>query len=217
MNPVRAPSNSTICGESQRLSFGPLKSIEGQHDPKSEGGRVGGQRIPQPTDVVGGPVLGPDLFGPRTRRWSSPVKSTRTASTWSLANTPTCVSQPHAGTGQPHVAGFDAQGPVDIVDRRKKVVATTLAADLAKPDEVVNRRRQPKQGQPAKSLTAGDIAILEIDGQQLSVEITDVEDDPTYLGEDEELRELQITYRITEGHDRSGELGVTTLVEDERS
>ena len=115
------------------------------------------------------------------------------------------------------MAGFDAQGPVDIVDRRKKVVATTLAADLAKPDEVVNRRRQPKQGQPAKSLTAGDIAILEIDGQQLSVEITDVEDDLTYLGEDEELRELQITYRITEGHDRSGELGVTTLVEDERS
>ena len=53
-------------------------------------------------------------------------------------------------------------------------------------------------------------------GEQLSVEITDVEDDPTFLGEEGELRELQITYRITEGHDRSSELGVTTLVEDEK-
>ena len=105
---------------------------------------------------------------------------------------------------------------VDIVDRKKKLVATALAADLAKPVEVVNRRPQPEQGQPAKSLTAGDVAILEIDGEQLSVEITDVEDDPTYLGEEGELRELQITYRIADGHSRSGELGVTTLVEDEK-
>ena len=43
-----------------------------------------------------------------------------------------------------------------------------------------------------KALTAGDIATLEIDGEQDSVEITDVEDDPTYLGEEGELRELQI-------------------------
>jgi len=43
-----------------------------------------------------------------------------------------------------------------------------------------------------------------------------VEDDPTYLGEEGELRELQITYRIAEGNRRSGELGVTTLVEDEK-
>jgi hypothetical protein len=64
-------------------------------------------------------------------------------------------------------------------------------------------------------LTAVDLAILEIDGEQLSVEITDVEDDPTYLGEEGESRELQITYRIADGH-RSGELGVTTLVEDEK-
>ena len=63
---------------------------------------------------------------------------------------------------------------------------------------------------------AGDIAILEIDGEQLTVEITDLEDDPTYLGGEGELRELQITYRIADGHDRSGELGVTTLVEDEK-
>ena len=62
----------------------------------------------------------------------------------------------------------------------------------------------------------GDVAIVEIDGEQLSVEITDVEDDPSYLGEEGEVRELQITYRIAEGHDRSGELGVTTLVEDEK-
>ena len=34
-----APSNSTVCGESQRISLGPLKSIEGQHDPKT-GGRT---------------------------------------------------------------------------------------------------------------------------------------------------------------------------------
>jgi hypothetical protein len=112
--------------------------------------------------------------------------------------------------------GIDAPAPVDIVDRKKQVVATALAADLAKPVEVVNRRAQPEQGQPAKSLTPGDLAVLEIDGEQLSVEITDVEDDPTYLGEEGELRELQITYRIADGHGRSGELGVTTLVEDEK-
>ena len=87
---------------------------------------------------------------------------------------------------------------------------------LARPADEVNRRAQPEQGQPAKSLTAGDIAILEIDGEQLTVEITDIEDDPTYLGEEGELRELQITYRIADGHSRSGELGVTTLVEDEK-
>lgn len=35
--------------------------------------------------------------------------------------------------------------PVDNIDRNK-VVATALAADLAKPVEVVNRRAQPEQG-----------------------------------------------------------------------
>jgi hypothetical protein len=110
----------------------------------------------------------------------------------------------------------EAPAPVDIVDRKKKLVASALAADLTKPDEIVNRRPQPDQGQPAKTLTAGDVAILEVDGELLSVEITDVEDDPTYLGEEGELRELQITYRIADGHTRSGELGVTTLVEDEK-
>jgi hypothetical protein len=34
----------------------------------------------------------------------------------------------------------------------------------------------------------GDIALPEIDGEQLSVEITDVENDSTYLGEEGELR-----------------------------
>jgi hypothetical protein len=48
------------------------------------------------------------------------------------------------------------------------------------------------------------------------VEITEVEDDPTYLGEEGELRELQITYRIADGYDRAGEVGVTTVVDDER-
>ena len=79
---------------------------------------------------------------------------------------------------------------------------------------MVNRRAQPEQGQPAKFLTAGDLAILEIVCEQISVEITDVEDDPTYLRGKGESRELQITYRISDGHSRSGELGVTTLVED---
>ena len=127
-----------------------------------------------------------------------------------------CESAARWNQVNPTWPGFDAPAPVDIVDRKKKLVATALAADLAKPVEVVNKRAQPEQGQPAKSLTAGDLAILEIDGEQLSVEITDVEDDPTYLGEEGELRELQITYRIAEGHSRSGELGVTTLVEDEK-
>ena len=127
-----------------------------------------------------------------------------------------CESAARWNQGNPTRSDPDAPAPVDIVDRKKKLVATALAADLAKPDEVVNRRPQPDQGQPAKTLTAGDLAILEIDGEQLSVEITDVEDDPTYLGEEGELRELQITYRIADGHNRSGELGVTTLVEDEK-
>ena len=35
--------------------------------------------------------------------------------------------------------------PVDNIDRNK-VVTTALAADLAKPVEVVNRRAQPEQG-----------------------------------------------------------------------
>ena len=127
-----------------------------------------------------------------------------------------CESAARWNQVNPTWSGLDAPAPVDIVDRKKKLVATALAADLAKPVEVVNKRAQPEQGQPAKSLTAGDVAILEIDGEQLSVEITDVEDDPTYLGEEGELRELQITYRIADGHSRSGELGVTTLVEDEK-
>ena len=127
-----------------------------------------------------------------------------------------CESAARWNQVNPTWSGLDAPAPVDIVDRKKKLVATALAADLAKPVEVVNRRPQPEQGQPAKTLTAGDVAILEIDGEQLSVEITDVEDDPTYLGEEGELRELQITYRIADGHTRSGELGVTTLVEDEK-
>ena len=127
-----------------------------------------------------------------------------------------CESAARWNQGNPTRSDPDAPAPVDIVDRKKKLVATALAADLAKPDEMVNRRPQPEQGQPAKTLTAGDVAILEIDGEQLSVEITDVEDDPTYLGEEGELRELQITYRIADGHNRSGELGVTTLVEDEK-
>ena len=127
-----------------------------------------------------------------------------------------CESAARWNQGNPTRSDPDAPAPVDIVDRKKKLVATALAADLAKPDEIVNRRPQPDHGQPAKTLTAGDLAILEIDGEQLSVEITDVEDDPTYLGEEGELRELQITYRIADGHTRSGELGVTTLVEDEK-
>ena len=127
-----------------------------------------------------------------------------------------CESAARWNQVHPAWAGFDAPAPIDIVDRKNKLVASALAADLAKPDGAVNTRIQPEQGQPARSLTPGDIAILEIDGEQLSVEITDVENDPTYLGEEGELRELQITYRITEGHDRSSELGVTTLVEDEK-
>ena len=127
-----------------------------------------------------------------------------------------CESAARWKQGNPTRSDVDAPTPVDVVDRKKKLVATALAADLAKPVEVVNRRPQPEQGQPAKTLTAGDVVILEIDGEQLSVEITDVEDDPTYLGEEGELRELQITYRIADGHNRSGELGVTTLVEDEK-
>ena len=127
-----------------------------------------------------------------------------------------CESAARWNQGTPTRSDPEAPTPVDIVDRKKKLVATALAADLAKPDEIVNRRPQPDHGQPARTLTAGDLVILEIDGEQLSVEITDVEDDPTYLGEEGELRELQITYRIAEGHNRSGELGVTTLVEDEK-
>ena len=73
-----------------------------------------------------------------------------------------------------------------------------------------------KQDGPALDMVFIPVAILEIDVEQLSVEITDVEDDPTYLGEEGELRELQITYCIAEGDSRSGELGVTTLVEDEK-
>jgi hypothetical protein len=127
-----------------------------------------------------------------------------------------CESAARWNQVNPTWPGFDAPAPVDIVDRKKKLVSAALAADLVKPVEVIEKRAQPEQGQPAKSLTAGDVAILEIDGEQLSVEITDVEDDPTYLGEEGELRELQITYRIADGHSRSGELGVTTLVEDEK-
>jgi hypothetical protein len=37
------------------------------------------------------------------------------------------------------------------------------------------------------------------------------------LGEEGKWVELQITYRIADRHSRSGELGVTTLVEDEKS
>jgi len=61
-------------------------------------------------------------------------------------------------------------------------------------------------------LTPGDIAILEIDGEQVTVEITEVEDDPSYLGDEQEIHELQITYRSID----SGELGVTTLAADEK-
>ena len=127
-----------------------------------------------------------------------------------------CESAARWDQVNPTWSGLDDPPSVDIVDLKKKVVVTALAADLARPAEEVNRRVQPEQGQPAKALAAGDIAILEIDGEQLTVEITDVEDDPTYLGEEGELCELQITYRIAEGHSRSGELGVTTLVEDEK-
>jgi hypothetical protein len=87
--------------------------------------------------------------------------------------------QPVGFRSNPPWPGIDAPAPVDIVDRKKKVVMTARAADLAKPVEVVSRRAQHEHGQPAKSLTAGDLAILEIDGAQLSVEITEVEDDPT--------------------------------------
>ena len=43
--------------------------------------RIRGRAI---VDIGGGPVS-VQTFGPRTRRWSSPANSTRTASIWSLA------------------------------------------------------------------------------------------------------------------------------------
>ena len=113
---------------------------------------------------------------------------------------------------KPDGTGFDVPAPTDIVDKKRKLVASALAADLARPIETVTTRSQPAQGRPARALSPGDVAVLEIDGEQIAVEITEVEDDPSYLGDEQEIHELQITYRSVD----SGELGVTTLADDER-
>ena len=112
----------------------------------------------------------------------------------------------------PAWTGFDVPAPTDIVDKKRKLVASALAADLARPSETVKTRDQPAHGRPARSLSPGDVAVLEIDGEQVTVEITEVEDDPSYLGDEQEIHELQITYRSID----SGELGVTTLADDEK-
>ena len=78
----------------------------------------------------------------------------------------------------PAWTGFDVPAPTDIVDKKRKLVASALAADLARPSETVTTRNEPAQGRPARSLSPGDVAVLEIDGEQVTVEITEVEDDP---------------------------------------
>ncbi len=112
----------------------------------------------------------------------------------------------------PAWTGFDVPAPTDIVDKKRKLVVSALAADLARPSETVTTRNEPARGRPARSLSPGDVAVLEIDGEQVTVEITEVEDDPSYLGDEQEVHELQITYRSVD----SGELGVTTLADDEK-
>lgn len=114
----------------------------------------------------------------------------------------------------PERTGFDTKAPPDIVDRKKAIVSAALQTDLTKPEPAKKQGRD--SGRPARDLTAGDTALLEIDGEEIPVEVTEVEDDPYYLGEDQEVHELQITYRIAAGHDRAGELGVTTLADDEK-
>ena len=111
--------------------------------------------------------------------------------------------------------GFEEPAPKDIVDRKTTMVTAALDADLHK--EPPKPKKKPRDtGRPAGSLAAGDVATLEIDGEQVSVEITEIEDDPSWMGEEGEVHELQLTYRFAEGTDRAGQIGVTTLADDER-
>jgi len=119
------------------------------------------------------------------------------------------------GELNPEWTGFQTAAPTDIVDRKKHILDAVLDKDLASPAAPITTKDLASEAKQAKALTVGDVTVLEINGENLTVEITEIEDDPTYLGEQQELHELQITYCIAEGHDRAGEVGVTSLVDDE--
>lgn len=105
--------------------------------------------------------------------------------------------------------------PAEILAKKQALVDKALLRDLSKPLPPAPVRMEDRPGTPAKTLQVGDEVDLEIDGAPVSAEITEVEQDPYFLGEEGELRELQITYRVTRGNG-VGELGVTTIPEDER-
>lgn len=114
----------------------------------------------------------------------------------------------------PEWKGSDTEAPEDVVDRKKALVVAALDVDLAKPEP--DRPPEPRDdGTPARALAAGDTAVLEIDGEETVVTITEIEDDPFYLGDDQEVHELQISYEVATGP-RAGEPGVTTLADDEK-
>ena len=54
-----------------------------------------------------------------------------------------CDSAARWNQGNPTRSDPDAPAPVDIVDRKKKLVATALAADLAKPSRWSPGDRNP--------------------------------------------------------------------------
>lgn len=62
----------------------------------------------------------------------------------------------------------------------------------------------------ARDLQPGQVVTLEVDCVDTLVEIEEIEEDP------DSADELEVTYRVVDGGDRDGQLGVTTLVRGER-
>lgn len=97
----------------------------------------------------------------------------------------------------------------ECTEEAKTLIDQRLARDLLLPQTAPPARRE--SGKPACTLTVGDIATLEIDGQMLEVSIIEIEEDPGFLGDQDETEELQITYQVADGNVDAGQLGVTTL------
>lgn len=64
--------------------------------------------------------------------------------------------------------------------------------------------------EPARDLQPGHVVMLEVDCVATLAQIEEIDDDP------DATDELEISYRVCDGGDRDGQLGVTTLARDER-
>lgn len=95
-------------------------------------------------------------------------------------------------------------------EQGKALVDKAMKTQLQKLQTVTVKQEQTETGVLARTLSPGNQVWLEVDGQLVDVQITDIEDDPSFLGEPGEVEELQVTYQLA-----SGELGVTTLAGDE--